>query len=285
MRYHNGQYTKQHGRRSAHKAGMGTLLALGLMALLALAACGGSGGSGGSGSGSSGASGAGGSSNPQTQARTILQHVQQANLKSAHVNSREMLKSQQGDYTSSSTGVITLNPYQLDWQTTTQASGQTIASQEIVANNNLYVKTAGSSTWSEIPLSQATSQAKQSSGQSSSQTTATPPSLDQIVNLTDAKLVGTQTMNGVKVYHIHGQGQHSASASGVATPTGTATGAAQNVAYTEDLYVRTDNYQPVEVVLAATTSKGVATSTTMFSQWNTPVTITPPPANAVSTQG
>jgi len=265
------------------KVGVGTLLALGLTALLALAACG---GSSGSTSGSGSASGAGSSSNPKTQAETILHRVQQANLKSAHVTSQEILKTQQGNYTSSSTGVITLNPYQLDWQTTTQVSGQTVASQEIVTNNNLYVKTAGSSTWSEIPLSQAVSQAKQSSGQSGSPTTAAPPSLDQIANLTDAKLVGTETMNGVKVYHILGKGQQSASASSATgAPTGTATSTAQNVAYTENLYVRTDNYQPVEAVIIATTNTGELTSTTMFSQWNTPVTVTPPPANVVSQQG
>lgn len=292
MWYQKEHAAAQQGRRSARKVGQGTLLALGLVTLLALAACGGSSSAHG---GSSNGRGAGSSSNPNTQAKVILQHVQQANLKTAHVTSQEMLKTQQGDFTSYSTGVITLNPYQLDWQTSTQAKGQTIASQEIVANNNLYVKTAGSSTWSKIPLSQVANQSKQSSGQPGNQTPAAPPSLDQIANVTNAKLVGTETMNGVKVYHIHGQGQHSATASGTPTgvatsaptgaATGTATGTAQNVAYTEDLYVRTDNYQPVEVVLAATTTSGTVTSTTMFSQWNSPVTITPPPANAVSRQG
>jgi hypothetical protein len=56
----------------------------------------------------------------------------------------------------------------------------------------------------------------------------------------------------------------------------------QRVSYAEDLYVRADNYQPVRVELHSVLPQGAAEATTTFSQWNTGVTITPPPADQVS---
>lgn len=81
--------------------------------------------------------------------------------------------------------------------------------------------------------------------------------------LTNATLVGTDSVNGVAVYHLKG------------TDTSSSSGG------TVDVYVRKDNYQPVKADFTETGSTP-GTFSLVFTGWNTGASIALPPADQVT---
>lgn len=214
-----------------------------------------------------------GSSSSRPTASSILSHVKQQSLKDATFSLKENITTPNGTLTSNGTGKAMLNPVREQLNTTSNVSGQQVQSQEIVDGSTLYVKQSGQSMWTKttVPAGQ---------GYNAQQT-----SLSGIANVPNAKLVGKTTVNGVPVWHIQGGATMNASGTPVvgtpASGTPGANGAAAS--YTEDLYVRQDNYRPEEIVIHSKTGQGTVDSTIVFNSWNTGVSITPPPANQVTT--
>lgn len=229
--------------------GLAALLLCGALAL-AFAGCN---SSGGKTSGSSSPSSSGGT----PTAQDILARTQQQNLTSATFKINQQIQTSQGALTSQGTGQLQEQPFAEQISTTTTFNGQQVQTQAIYANGNLYTKTASSSTWIEAP-----------SGQIVNGSAATPD-LAEIANLPNATLIGTETVNGVKTYHLKG--------------TGVRTVSGQNVSYTEDLWIRQDNYQPEQMTEVANAPQGNVQSTIIFTGWNTNVAIQTPPASAIST--
>jgi|SRR5579883_2001071 hypothetical protein len=110
--------------------------------------------------------------------------------------------------------------------------------------------------------------------------------------LKDATLVGSETINGVAVWHLRAKEDFNQSLPGATGATGTtgATGASNstsNLNATVDYYFRKDNYRPVKVVIAVSdTLSNLGTmklNTEMdFTSFNTGVTIALPPASDVT---
>lgn len=210
---------------------------------------------------SSGKTSRGASSSPSSgatlSAQDILARTQQQNLTSATFKINQQIQTSQGTLSSQGTGQLQEQPFAEQIATTTTLNGQQIQTQAVYSNGNLYTKTADSSTWIEAP-----------GGQIVNGSTAVP-GLAQIANLPNATLVGTETLNGVKTYHLKGTGMRTASG--------------QSVSYTEDLWIRKDNYQPEQLTDIANTPQGNVQSTFIFTGWNTTVAIQTPPPSAVST--
>lgn len=233
--------------------GLATLLLCGALALT-FAAC----------NTSSGKTSGGASSSPSSpssggapSAQDILARTQQQNLTSATFKINQQIQTSQGAITSQGSGQLQEQPFAEQISTTTTANGQLIQTEAIYSNGNLFTKTAGSSTWIEAP-----------GGQIVNGSTAAPD-LAEITNLPNASLVGTETVNGVKTYHLKGSGMRSVNG--------------QSVAYTEDLWIRKDNYQPEQLTDVANTPQGNVQSTIIFTGWNTNVAIQTPEPSAVST--
>lgn len=87
-------------------------------------------------------------------------------------------------------------------------------------------------------------------------------------SLTNTTLVGSDTINGVAVWHIHGTDTSGATPTAGTTPTGSTT---------VDVYFRKDNYYPVQ----ATITGGGLNMTITFTGINTGLTIALPPASEV----
>lgn len=244
------------------------LAALVFMLALALAACAGIGGS------TAGSATTGGS---DARAQSILQHARAANLHDALVSSTELVTVAGVTTTALSVGAATFSPDQADLTTSVRVAGQQIlASHEILAQNTLYVKTAGASTWHAYPITAAAAIAGNPVG-AWVQTQYFSPS--HFLVLPNAQYVGEQTLDGVSVYHLRGVGSTTVQvpkATGHSSP-GTAP---QTASYTEDLYLRMDTYQPVRVDTVARAAFGTIEWTTDFSRWNAGVTIAPPPTTS-----
>lgn len=220
---------------------------------LTLAACGSSTnktGGGGSSSSSPTSSGA-------PTAQSILARTKQQNLTSATFTLNQQIQTQQGTLTSKGTGQLQEHPFAEQVALTTTLGGSQVQSQAIYSGNNLYSKTANSTTWTETPAGDVVN------GSSAA------PDLANVADLPNATLVGTETINGVKTYHLKG--------------TGTQTANGQSVAYTEDLWIRQDNYRPEQVTDVVTAPVGNIQSTVIFTNWNSNVSIQTPPPSAVST--
>jgi hypothetical protein len=105
--------------------------------------------------------------------------------------------------------------------------------------------------------------------------------------LKDATLVGSETLNGVAVWHLRAKEDVNQSLSGLAgSSTGPTGSSSVGVNATTDYYFRQDNYRPVKVVIAGTdTLSGLGTmmmKTEMdFTSFNTGISITLPAANEV----
>ncbi|HKS69179.1 MAG TPA: hypothetical protein VJQ45_02075 [Ktedonobacterales bacterium] len=108
--------------------------------------------------------------------------------------------------------------------------------------------------------------------------------------LKDAKLIGSETINGVAVWHLRAKEDLSQAVPGsTLTGSGSSTGASNSVSGTAtlDYYFRQDNYRPVKIGMAGNeTMSGLGTATTTgemdFTAFNTGVSIALPPANEVS---
>jgi hypothetical protein len=105
--------------------------------------------------------------------------------------------------------------------------------------------------------------------------------------LKDAKLIGSETINGVAVWHLRAKEQVNSmlpSSSGVSA--GSGGGQAVDVNATSDYYFRQDNYRPVKVVIAATETSAAFSAATVkgemdFTAFNTGVSIALPKASEV----
>ncbi len=209
------------------------------------------------------------------QALEILRHVAAANMQNAHVAINASANTQNGNVSTMSTGVMAFNPFQADLTTTGTYLSQPLNAEEIVTGGSLYVKMANSATWQKYSLDQL------------SASTALNPSdfsPENITALANVRVVGTETVDGVKVYHLQGTGQKSLSQLTGVSAALSALGADPNqkVAYTADLDVRTDTYQLVRFQAHAASGAITADVTAAFTAWNMGVTITPPPASQVT---
>lgn len=209
------------------------------------------------------------------QALEILRHAQLANLQNAHVSINASANTQNGNVATTSNGTVAFNPFQADLTTTGTYLAQPLNAEEIVSGNTLYVKMGTSTTWQAYPLDQiAVASAFDPS-------TFSPEKITQLVNF---RVVGIETIDGMKVYHLQGNGRKKVAqliGSGAALR---ALGgyANQPVTYTADLDVRTDTYQPVLFQAHMAAGATTADVTAIFTAWNMGVTITPPPASQVS---
>jgi hypothetical protein len=170
---------------------------------------------------------------------------------------------------------MAFNPFQADLTTTGTYLAQPLNAEEIISGNTLYVKMGTSTTWQAYPLDQAAA------------ASAIDPSNfspEKITQLANVRVVGTETVEGVKVYHLQGTGRKTIAqltgASAALGPLGS--DANQPVTYTADLDVRTDTYQPVQFQAHAVAGASTADVTATFTAWNMGVTITPPPASQVT---
>lgn len=224
---------------------------------LTLAACGSSSSKTGSGGSSSSSPTSSPTPSGTPTAQSILARTKQQNLTSATFTLNQQIQTQQGNLTSQGTGQLQEHPFAEQVALTTTLNGSQVQSQAIYSGNNIYSKTANSSTWTETPAGDVVN------GSSAA------PDLANVADLPNATLVGTETVTGVKTYHLKG--------------TGTQTANGQSVAYTEDLWIRQDNYRPEQVTDVVTAPVGNIQSTVIFTNWNTNVSIQTPPPSAVST--
>jgi hypothetical protein len=105
--------------------------------------------------------------------------------------------------------------------------------------------------------------------------------------LKDATLVGSETINGVAVWHLRAKQDVNQSVpvpSGNTPPSSASNSVGMNA--TSDYYFRQDNYRPVKVVIAGTdTLSGFGTMTMSgemdFTSFNTGISITLPPPSDV----
>jgi hypothetical protein len=224
--------------------------ALALAGVLALAACGSPTSNTSGTSSSSGTSTASGTS----EAQAILTKTKQANLKDATFTVNQTITTTQGTVNSTGDGKMTTSPFSQDLTLSSSAGGQHQQTEVITKNTTVYAKPAGQAKWTEVSGAAAAAMAS--------------PALNDIATLPGATLVGTETINGVTVYHLRGTGTRSANG--------------QTVPYHEDLWVNKVNGEPVKVVYHATASQGTADTTVSFTAWNTGVTIEQPPASEVT---
>ncbi len=105
--------------------------------------------------------------------------------------------------------------------------------------------------------------------------------------LKDAKVIGSETINGVAVWHLRAKEDVNQSVPGLSgTSTGSSASSSAGLNVTADYYFRQDNYRPVKVVIAGTdTISGFGTMTMNgemdFTSFNTGLSITLPPPSDV----
>jgi hypothetical protein len=233
-------------------------------AVVALAACSGSPDS--RTSITTGAAASSPSSGTSPQAQQILQRVQQANLQSANVKVLASAASASRGTVSTSTGQITLHPARAQLSTSlssVSSSGTTQRqAQEVYDDGYLYVKLSNQTKWTRYtgPNVNTTSEA---AGQA-----APYISLQNLAQMQNVQLVGTETINGVTTYHLHATGSQTANG--------------QSATYTEGLWVSQSNYQPIKMMVQAQTNVGQMAATATFSNWNGGQTITPPAASEIT---
>jgi hypothetical protein len=222
--------------------------ALVLFGILALTACG---------AGLPGV--AGPTATPNVQ--TILQRVQQAKYNDATFTLNFTGSFSGTTSTGTGNGKITKNPERADISLTLSVSGQQITVESITdkATNAAYTKISGL----DLPGFDGSKWTKTDLGSSSSSLFDTSQITDFSKDLKNLKLVGNDTVDGTKVWHI----------------TGTSTAGGQNS--TIDMYVTQDgNYYPKKVVVTSTGS-AAGTFTLDFTSFNTGITISLPPADQV----
>jgi Predicted periplasmic protein (DUF2092) len=210
------------------------------------------------------------SSSPGTspQAQQILLRVQQASLQSANVNVLATETSSGRGTVTSSTGQITRYPARAQLSTSLSSAATSSGTtqrqaQEVYDNGILYVKLGNQTKWTRYAWPTVSS----TTGEAPSQA-APYLSLQNLAQMQNVQLVGTETVNGVTTYHLHASGSQAANG--------------QSVTYTEGLWVNQSNYQPVKMMVQEQTSAGQLAATATFSKWNGGQTITPPAASEVT---
>jgi hypothetical protein len=235
-------------------------------AVVALAACGGSPNSRTSTMPKVAASSPATGTSPRAQ--QILQRVQQANLQSANVNVVATESSSARGTVTNSTGQITLHPARAQLLTSltsaSTSSGTTQRqAQEVYDNDILYVKVGNQTKWTRYAWPTVSNPTSEGAGQA-----ALYASLQNLGQMQNVQVVGTETVNGVATYHLHATGSQAANG--------------QSVTYTESLWVNQSNYQPVKMMVQEQTSAGQVAATATFSKWNGGQTIVPPAASEVT---
>jgi hypothetical protein len=178
-------------------------------------------------------------------AQGILQSVKNGSYKDGAFTITLSGTSSGTTFDGSGSGKFTTTPGRASMTITANVSGQQVEI-DIVSDD------ATSTTYTRIPLlsDKWTKAASDSSGFSTG-------SLGSF-EMTNPTLVGTEQLNGTSVYHITGTDSTDATA-------------------TDDLYVRTDNNQPVRYSVKSTGS----TATIDFTSFNTGISIDLPPADQV----
>jgi hypothetical protein len=202
------------------------------------------------------------------QAQQILQRVQQANLQSANVNLLATETSSSRGTVSTSTGQITLHPARAQLSTSLNSASTTSGTtqrqaKEVYDNGYLYVKPGNQTKWTRYTGPSVSNTTSEAAGQA-----APYVSLQNLAQMQNLQLVGTETVNGVTTYHLHATGSQAANG--------------QSATYTEGLWVSQSNYQPVKMMVQAQTSVGQLATTATFSNWNGGQTITPPAASEIT---
>lgn len=184
-------------------------------------------------------------------------------------------------------GTIIRTPYQQHMTVQVGSTGGltgVITEEAIISDNIAYTRTLNGNNTSSNTLWTKTDAA----------TLSAIPGLNA-VDLLDYStiqhpvIVGEETINGHKTWHVRGDLNTPASVTATAT---VVPGQVQAVSKgTEDLWLREDNKYPAQVTLHLTLNASAQaaslagnldlTETSTFTQWNTGVVITPPPPNQV----
>ena len=226
-----------------------TFGALLLMGVLALSACG---------------IGGGGKATPTAtpNAAQIVAKVRALQFKDATFTMTLNFTTSGETINGTGSGKITKNPDRSDIQfafpLAVQGTTYNVQIEAITDGTTTYTKTSG------VPgLDTNGMWTKSTSGSSSANPFGNTSQFGDFTNtLTNATLVGSDTVNGVAVYHLKG------------TDTTSSGG-------TVDVYVRKDNYQPVKADFTETGSTP-GTFSLIFTGWNTGVSIATPPADQVT---
>ena len=197
-------------------------------------------------------------------AAQILAKVQAFNYTDASFTMSLNFTDQGQTITGTGSGKITKNPSRADIQfafpITSQGTTYNVQIEVIVDGNTTYTMISG------IPGVATDGKWVESATSANSGLTPFDPS--QVTNLggglSNATLVGSETLDGVAVWHLKG------------TDTSSSGGSV-------DIYVRQDDYQPVKADFTETGAIGGSLSV-VFTGFNTGITISTPPANQV-TQG
>jgi hypothetical protein len=192
----------------------------------------------------------------------ILDHAKNAQIKDATFNLNFQGTAAGTTVSGNGTGTITTSPNRSDIKLTLNVQGTTVTVDVISDTDGKasYTKISGlnlpgvdDTKWTKGPLTGGSSLVDTSQ-------------FTDFANLTNAKLVGVETVNGQKVWHLQGTAAASAgdtSASG-----------------TEDLFISQDKYYPVQVKIH-TTGTAAADITLTFTGVNTGATVALPPADQI----
>jgi hypothetical protein len=193
----------------------------------------------------------------------ILDHAKSAQIKDAtfQLNFQGTALSQAVSGTGS--GTITTSPSRAEIKLTLSAQGSTFTLDTIADNDSKtsYTKLSGlnlpgfdGSKWIKTPLD---------SGSGSLIDTS---QFTDYSSLKDAKLVGVETVNGQKAWHLQG--------------TAAASAGDTSASSTEDLFISQDKYYPVQVKIH-TTGDAAADVTLTFTGVNTGATVALPPPDQI----
>jgi Predicted periplasmic protein (DUF2092) len=176
----------------------------------------------------------GGSSNSALTVSDILDKVKNADIKSGEF-SLEM-SSSDNSMTGTGTGKFTINPKRVAMDLTISASGMSIPMSFVQDSQYEYTKDQ-TGTWTKTASKDTSSIAFDTS------------------SVKDAKLIGTETINGTACYHITGTDSSDGSP--------------------EEFWIKTDNFYPAKFVAMMKGSGGSPDSklTMTITAWNTNVTI------------
>lgn len=230
---------------------------LATISVLALAACGGS-----------------AATKPLTAA-DIIKNAQNSNLKDTTFDAAFAITTSGIALNFTGTGKATQSPNRSEIVYTVSILGQSITSDTITDGNDTYTKTTPGTTTEWV----------KTTGSSGSSLGVNSSDLTDFSQLSNATLVGTETVNGYQAYHLKGTVPDSTPTPG---PTPSATSTPSTSSTTEDLWIRTGNYYPLKVLVTladSSASSGSATTGTVtftFKTWNTGISIALPPANDVT---
>lgn len=195
-------------------------------------------------------------------AQQILDHAKNAKIDDATFTM--VLNSAFGGQTfdGNGNGKITKNPQRADIVLAMTGSGLTLNVEVITdgATNATYTKISGL----DLPGFDPTKWTKTTNGSSSASPFDTSQFTDY-AQLDNAKLVGTETVNGHATWHLTG--------------TTTSSGETAN----EDLHIAQDTYYPVKAIIT-TTGTTATTATITFTGINTGISIDLPPADQVTSK-